>query len=103
MSYTQTKTTNPTKPETTRPTYTAYHVSEPKEEGGKGRWTELGAFFSHKDGNGGTLILDALPIHFDGRILLRAPSPNVSPTSCRRTFSGSDPPATRCSTAIAPT
>ena len=73
MSNTQTKTTT-TKPEGSKPLYTAYHVSEAKEEGGKGRWTELGAFFSHRDGNGGTLILEALPIHFDGRIILRTPA-----------------------------
>jgi hypothetical protein len=64
----------PAKIDPAKPTFTAYHVTEPREEGGKARWTELGVFFSHKDNQGGTLILDALPINFDGRIVLRAPS-----------------------------
>ncbi len=74
MSTSPTTTSKTRKPEGARPTYTAYHVSESQEEGGKARWIELGAFFSHRDGNGGTLILDALPIHFSGRITLRAPA-----------------------------
>jgi hypothetical protein len=64
----------PTNADAAKPTFTAYHVTEATEVGGKARWTELGVFFSHKDNQGGTLILDALPIHFDGRIVLRAPS-----------------------------
>jgi len=35
----------------------------------------IGAFFPHDDGQGGSLVLDALPIHFDGRIVLRTPKP----------------------------
>lgn len=31
----------------------------------------IGAMFAHKDGDGGTLVLEALPK--DGRIVLRAP------------------------------
>ncbi len=54
-------------------TYHAYHVIEGKE-GAKDRWIPLGAYFAHKDGQGGTLVLDTLPIAaFDGRIVLRAP------------------------------
>ena len=64
----------PAKTDAAKPTFIAYHVTDAKEEGGKARWTELGAFFSHKDGQGGTLVLDALPLQFDGRIVLRAPS-----------------------------
>ncbi|GIT93341.1 hypothetical protein JANAI62_37520 [Jannaschia pagri] len=62
--------TNP-KTETNRPTYIAYHVAEPKPD--TERWSNIGAFFAHKDGQGGSLILDALPIAFDGRIVLRVP------------------------------
>jgi hypothetical protein len=57
--------------EPTHPTYAAYHVTEPKE--GKKRWNRIGAFFAHEDGQGGTLLLDSLPIAFDGRIVLRTP------------------------------
>lgn len=60
-----------TKPQTTRPTYAAYHVTEPRP--GKKRWTRIGAFFAHEDGQGGSLIIEALPIAFDGRFVLRTP------------------------------
>lgn len=53
------------------PAYTAYHVAEAKD-GGK-RWIRIGAFFAHEDGQGGNLILDALPFGFEGRVILRAP------------------------------
>jgi carbonic anhydrase len=69
-----TKPTTHVKSEAARPTYIAYHVHEAAEPGGKGRWIELGAFFAHRDGQGGNLVLDALPISFTGRIVLRAPS-----------------------------
>lgn len=59
------------KSEPTRPTYAAYHVTEPRP--GKKRWTRIGAFFAHEDGQGGSLILEAIPIAFDGKIVLRTP------------------------------
>lgn len=62
--------TTHSKSETAGPTYAAYHVTEPRP--GKKRWIRLGAFFAHEDGQGGTLILDALPINFDGQLVLRA-------------------------------
>jgi hypothetical protein len=65
------KQTTTRKSEPKQPTYHAYSVAETKD--GKGRWTRLGVFFTHEDGQGGNLVLDALPIHFDGRIVLRAP------------------------------
>jgi hypothetical protein len=43
------------------------------EDGQKARWSQIGAFFAHGDGEGGTLLIDLLPIGFDGRIVLRAP------------------------------
>ena len=70
-----TKDTDSNTRETTQPVYYAYSVSEPKRRGQKGRWTRIGAFFPHDDGQGGSLVLDALPIHFDGRIVLRTPKP----------------------------
>ncbi|KAA3448623.1 hypothetical protein C7I87_20960 [Mesorhizobium sp. SARCC-RB16n] len=61
---------NTTKPEPKMPIYHAYTVRDGKE-GQNAFWTRIGAFFAHDDGEGGTLLLDALPL--DGRIVLRAP------------------------------
>jgi hypothetical protein len=54
------------------PQFAAFHVTEAKE-GEKARWRRIGAYFAHVDGEGGTLILDLLPLQFDGRIVLRTP------------------------------
>ncbi|MER9387795.1 hypothetical protein [Mesorhizobium sp. M0435] len=45
------------KTEAKTPTYHAYTVRDAKEEGQKGFWTRIGAFFAHGDGEGGTLLL----------------------------------------------
>ena len=63
--------TKPTKHAVAGPNYAAYHVTEPRP--GKKRWTRIGAFFAHEDGQGGNLILEAIPIAFDGCIVLRTP------------------------------
>lgn len=65
-------TTNDNGKTASQPIYHAYSVSE-AGEGKKNRWTRLGAVFAHGDGQGFSLILDVLPIHFDGRLVLRAP------------------------------
>jgi hypothetical protein len=44
----------PTKSDAAKPAFTAYHVTEAKEDGGKSRWTEVGVFFFHNDKQGGT-------------------------------------------------
>jgi len=56
-----------------KPQFYAYQVIETQTDGAKGRWNQIGAYFAHDDGKGGTLMLDLLPIGFDGRIVLRAP------------------------------
>ncbi len=58
-----------------KPTHIAYHVKE--VEGGetdqsKGIWVRIGAAFSHSDGKGVSLDLDAFPVG-TGRIVLREP------------------------------
>ena len=53
----------------TAPSLVAYQVREVKE--GKDFWTRIGAAWSHKDGKGFFVLLDAIPI--DGRITLRRP------------------------------
>lgn len=51
------------------PKYVAYTVR--KREGSKSVWTRIGAVFTHEDGQGETLLLDALPM---GReIVFRVP------------------------------
>lgn len=59
------------KAEAKNPSHFAYSVRDGKGEDAKGFWTKIGAFFPHEDGEGGTLILDALPI--GDRIVLRTP------------------------------
>ena len=53
----------------TAPDLIAYQVREVKE--GKDFWTRIGSAWSHKDGKGFTVQLDAVPL--DGRITLRRP------------------------------
>lgn len=53
------------------PIFNAYVVREGKGEDQKGFWTRIGVVFEHEDGEGGTLMLDALPVN--GRIVLRTP------------------------------
>jgi hypothetical protein len=55
------------------PALVAWHVSER----GRGRkfWNRLGAAWAHKEGEGITLFLDAIPVGFDGRIVLLPPKP----------------------------
>lgn len=52
----------------TGPALIAYSVKEGKETS---HWTKIGAYFPHEDGEGGNLVLDALPI--GDRIVLRVP------------------------------
>src|SRR5262249_6184632 len=51
------------------PTFRAYTIV--KREGQKDFWLNIGAAFSHQNGGGLTVALQALPI--DGRIVLRQP------------------------------
>jgi hypothetical protein len=56
---------------TKKPTLIAYNVRE--REGQKPVWTRIGAAWPHNSGNGLTLQLEALPLNFDGRIVLTEP------------------------------
>jgi hypothetical protein len=51
------------------PTLVAYQVRDGENE--KSFWTRIGSAWSHKDGKGFTVQLDAIPL--DGRITLRRP------------------------------
>ncbi|MBO0906299.1 hypothetical protein [Jiella sonneratiae] len=71
MTFKRNTTSAPAKPDPKAPVLLAYTVREAKDEGQKNYWTRIGAFFEHEDGDGGTLVLDALPLN--GRIVLRVP------------------------------
>lgn len=75
------------------PTHRAYTVRE--RDGADPFWTRIGSAFSHQDGKGFNIVLDALPP--DGRIVLREitesedddePSSNTSTTRSRRRRTG---------------
>ena len=65
MAKTHTQTPNTG---TNAPDFLAWQVTQ---KGDKSYWHKLGAAWSHKDGNGFTIQLDAVPI--DCRIVLRQP------------------------------
>ncbi len=65
--------TKSTTRETQQPTYYAYHVIETSNNEQSNRWHRVGAVFARSNDEGGTLMLDSLPINFDGRLILRAP------------------------------
>lgn len=52
-----------------RPSFDAFHVKDGPED--KSYFNRIGAAFPHKDGEGHTITLDAVPV--DGRIVLRSP------------------------------
>ena len=54
------------------PIYQAYTVI--KREGQDDYWLNIGAAFSHADGNGLNVLLQALPIN--GKLVLRPPKDN---------------------------
>jgi hypothetical protein len=49
------------------PTHVAYQVRD--REGGKAFWTRIGAAWTHADGKGFNIQIEAVPL--DGRITLR--------------------------------
>ena len=52
------------------PSHIAYHVKNGNS--GKGRWTEIGAAWANKDGNGFNIQIDTVPL--DGLITIRVAS-----------------------------
>ena len=59
------------------PAFHAFTVRE-RENGKKAIWTRIGAAWAHKDGEGVTLELEALPLNFDGRLVLLPPKSGAS-------------------------
>lgn len=70
MTQKRNQTTRKTR-EPNPPALIAYHVTER----GRGRkfWSRIGAVWCHKEGEGITLFLDAIPVNFDGRGLMLPP------------------------------
>jgi len=60
-----------------KPTHRAYIVQDPKTEGGKSRWIEIGSVWPHKNGNGFDLVIpEALSV--TGRIVCVEPKDETS-------------------------
>ena len=54
------------------PKYYAFTVRE-RGQGKKSVWTRIGTVWGHDKGGGFNLELEALPLNFDGRLVLRPP------------------------------
>ena len=57
---------------TNDPVLIAYSVKD-LPAGQKAIWRRIGVAFPHDRGSGLTVVLNALPLHFDGRIVLVEP------------------------------
>ena len=58
-----------------KPSHRVYLVQDAPKEGAKALWTEIGAIWPHKDGQGGSLSFKATPLELlngKGRIVYRA-------------------------------
>jgi hypothetical protein len=58
------------------PVLIAYVVKD--RPGKKSRWLRIGVAFPHDKGSGLTVVLNAVPLHFDGRIVLAEPKRDPS-------------------------
>lgn len=63
---------------TNAPVLIAYTVKKRKVSG-KPMWTRIGAAWPHEKGAGLTVIIEALPLKFDGRIVLLEPKSDLPP------------------------
>jgi hypothetical protein len=55
-----------------KPTYYAYSVKD-RGRGKSAIWTRIGAVWAHEKGQGLNIELEALPLNFDGKIVLMPP------------------------------
>jgi hypothetical protein len=63
-----------------KPTHLAFTVREYETgQGKKSRWLEIGAAWTHKDGKGFDIILEAVPVN--GRMALRLNDPKTKPAA----------------------
>ena len=57
-----------------KPTHIAYVVTKSAKEGSKGNWTEVGAVWPHKNGEGFDLVItEGISVH--GRVVIRKNEP----------------------------
>ena len=61
-----------------KPTYYAFSVRN-RDKGKSAIWTRLGVVWAHDKGQGLNLDIEALPLNFDGRIVLMPPKSDVQP------------------------
>jgi hypothetical protein len=66
---------NETSKNSNRPAYVVFSVQE-RDRGQKAIWTRLGVAFKHREGDGLSLTLQAIPVNFDGRLVLMPPKDN---------------------------
>lgn len=59
-----------TKDTTQKQTMNVYHVKD-DPNGGKGRWLRIGTAFTHDDFKGFNVLLDSIPLNWDGRLTIR--------------------------------
>jgi RNase P/RNase MRP subunit p29 len=64
-----------------RPSFGAFQVKDGPE--GQSYFNRIGSAFAHKDGQGHTVQLDAVPV--DGRVILRTPQERVADTRSKGT------------------
>lgn len=55
-----------------KPGLVVFAVRE-RDKGRKALWTRIGAAWAHKEGEGFNIELEALPLNFDGRLVLMPP------------------------------
>lgn len=51
-----------------KPTHDVCHI---RGEGDNAHWTPIGAAWMHKDQGGLSVVLDYMPVHSDGRLVIR--------------------------------
>ena len=59
----------------TKPIFDVYSVDG---EGKQAHWIPLGVAFEHENGKGANILLDALPINFSGKLVIRLREPKNS-------------------------
>ena len=75
MAKRQQNTTRRTNTETgNRPSHRVFAVTEPRHEGGKSFWQDIGAAWAHGDGEGFNVVLNFLPLQGQN-IVIRVNAP----------------------------
>lgn len=62
------------------PKYNVYSVRD-RGQGKKAVWTRIGVAFAHEKGGGLNIDLEAIPVHFDGKLILMPPKNASTPAA----------------------